>query len=610
MTVLRVDTIAGTGTTFGPLLDGNLEFNSQNYIILPKGSSSQEGVLRTTEDVIGVGGTYYDNLVLAMPFNEATGLTDISSRNRNPGAYGNVAISTIQSKYYGSSAYFDGTGDYLSISDSEDFNFSLNNYWTVECWAYYSGSNDRVYIYFQGDMASNDNRFMMFYGGSTWTIFATEGGSTKFLVSFADTLTANSWFHIAFVRDAQTFYIFKNGSLIGSNTDSDAAPNLSTPIYIGSARDDSTQKYYQGYIQDLRIYKGLAKYTSNFTPPERIAEIGVGFKTGQLRYNTDSNKVELYDGNQWTELQISNVGLGTAGDTGPGARGLFGGGQTLSNTNYIEYVNISSTGNSVYFGDLIEGARNVPGSCASSTRGIWGGGISPVSNPASINTIQYVTISSIGNSQDFGDLTRAHSGLSGCSSSTRGVFMGSADPAGTNVMDYITISSTGDARDFGDLTTSKRYAASCSSSTRGINGGGGNPSNTNIITFITISTLGDAKDFGDLILGRGNFSACSNSNRGLFGGSQGPSVTNIIDFITISTIGNAINFGDLTSARAYSSSCASPTRGVWAGGGPTPVDFNIIDYVTISTQGNAVDFGDLNSVVLGAAGLSNAHGGL
>ena len=115
MTILRTNTIAGIGETFGPLLDGDLEFNSQNYIVLPKGSSNQQGVLRTTEDVIGVGGTYYDNLVLAVSFNEATGFRDVSSRNRNPGAYGNVAISTAQSKYYGSSAYFDGSGDYLSI---------------------------------------------------------------------------------------------------------------------------------------------------------------------------------------------------------------------------------------------------------------------------------------------------------------------------------------------------------------------------------------------------------------------------------------------------------------------------------------------------------------
>jgi len=144
MTVLRVDTIAGIGQTFGPLLDGDLEFNSQNYIVLPKGSSNQQGVLRTTEDVIGVGGTHYDNLVLAMPFNEATGLRDVSSRNRNPGNYGNVAISTAQSKYYGSSAYFDGTDDELRVgyttTTQSDFDFSSYNF-TIESYVYLNVTN-------------------------------------------------------------------------------------------------------------------------------------------------------------------------------------------------------------------------------------------------------------------------------------------------------------------------------------------------------------------------------------------------------------------------------------------------------------------------------------
>ena len=79
MANLRVDTIAGLGQTFGPNFNGDLEFNSQNFIVLPKGSSNQQGVLRTTEDVIGVGGTHYDNLVLALPLNEATQFKDVSS---------------------------------------------------------------------------------------------------------------------------------------------------------------------------------------------------------------------------------------------------------------------------------------------------------------------------------------------------------------------------------------------------------------------------------------------------------------------------------------------------------------------------------------------------
>ncbi len=598
MTILRANTIAGTGTTFGPLLDGNLEFNSQNYIILPKGTSSQEGVLRNTADVVGTGGTYYDNLVLAMPFNAATGLTDVSSRNRNPAAYGNVAISTAQSKYYGSSAYFDGTSNagYLTLDDG---NLGSGDF-TVELWAYLISRNSTYPCFVSNYTTFTTGSFSFFAGHNVnptkYSIFLN--GSPTGIYS-SNNIIYNSWVHLAVVRSGSNITIYVNGTSDGTGTSSATLNGVGSKYWIGASGDTPPNTYLNGYLQDLRIYKGLAKYTANFTPPDRIAEVGVGFKTGQLRYNTDSNKVELYDGNQWTEVQSSRP------DLNGGARGLFGGGQPTQ-TNNIEYVNISSTGNALDFGDLIAGARNVPGSCASSTRGIWGGGIT--TDPASTNTIQYITISSTGNSQDFGDLTREHSGLSGCSSSTRGLFMGSADPAGTNIIDYITISSVGNAVDYGDLLTAKRYAASCSSTTRALNAGGNaGGSSFNTIEFVTISTIGNTQDFGDLSLARGNFTSCSNSTRGIFAGG-GPT-NNIIDFVLIASSGNAIKFGDLTVGRTYLSSCSSTIRGVFAGG-YTPTNQNIIDYITILTQGNAVDFGDLIAPRLTQAGCSNAHGGL
>ena len=80
--------------------------------------------------------------------------------------------------------------------------------------------------------------------------------------------------------------------------------------------------------------------------------------------------------------------------------------------------------------------------------------------PSITNTINYITISTLGNAQDFGDLTSAGYGLSGCSSSTRGVFGGGYSPTITNIIDYISIMSIGNAVDFGDLlSTTARQAA-------------------------------------------------------------------------------------------------------------------------------------------------------
>ena len=320
--------------------------------------------------------------------------------------------------------------------------------------------------------------------------------------------------------------------------------------------------------------------------------------TGAMRFNSDSQKLEYYDGAQW--LQVSTFSPLLNG----GARGVFGGGVAVPiNTNFIEYITISTTGNAIDFGDLTY-SINALGSLSSNTRGIFAGGGSG-SSP-----IDFITISSTGNATDFGvDLPIATGDNSGCSNSTRGLIGGGLTPGASNVINYITISSTGLIADFGDLTLARSYLSACASSTRGIFVGG-----NNTIDFVSISTLGNAIDFGDIrdiTTTGGGIGACSNSTRGVFGGGyNGPVITNTIQYITISTLGNAVNFGFLTQSRRGAGSCASSTRGVWAGGYAGP-DSNTIDYVTILTQGNAVDFGDLiNTARRNIGGLSNGHGGL
>jgi hypothetical protein len=322
---------------------------------------------------------------------------------------------------------------------------------------------------------------------------------------------------------------------------------------------------------------------------------------GSLRYNTDAGKLELYNGTSWVEVLLG----GSVIDPST-IRGVFGGGYaTPTNSNVIDYITITTTGNATDFGDLTV-ARQYLAACSSSSRGVFGGG-----NP-SINTLDYITIATTGNATDFGDLTVTRSFLSACSSSTRGVFGG--DGSVTNIIDYITIATTGNATDFGDLTRSVYGLAACSSSTRGVFGGGFTNTPTfsalNTLDYITIATTGNATDFGDLIVARANLAACSSSTIGVFGGGSG--VTNTIDYITIATTGNATDFGDLTVAREGLAACSSSTRGVFGGGvTPSPLTtFNTIDYITIATTGNATDFGDLTLARRYLSACSNDHGGL
>ena len=286
-------------------------------------------------------------------------------------------------------------------------------------------------------------------------------------------------------------------------------------------------------------------------------------------------------------------------------RGVFMGGRGPSPLYYniIDYVTISTTGNALDFGDLLSTTAYSSG-CASSTRGIFGGGFTP-----NINTIQYLTVSSTGNTFDFGDLTLSRGGLTSCSNSTRGVF-GGGNP-GVKTIDYITISSLGNASYFGDLVFSTIRIGSVSSTTRGIFAGGYvTPTAVNVIQYVTFSTTGNTEDFGDLTANRSELSGCSNSTRGVFGGgrqfSPADAPVSSIDYIETSSLGGSISFGDLITARAYPGAVSTPQRAVWAGGNT----LNVIEYVTISTLSNALDFGDLSVARGFVAGLSDSHGGL
>ena len=333
---------------------------------------------------------------------------------------------------------------------------------------------------------------------------------------------------------------------------------------------------------------------------------------GAIRFNTDSNKVEVWNGSVWGEMQLSTPNLGRGVDTEPGARGLFLGGEAPANISGIDALNIATFGSCFEFGDL-SSARDYTGSAASKTLVATAGGTN------SDNTIDKTIFASEGTSTDYGDLSSGRYGLDACSNGTRGVFIGGfiapSPNAPVNTMDYITITEGGTAQDFGSLRDSKNYMGAVSSNVRGCWAGGtpvGSPFSplTGLIDYITIATTGADQDFGSLVeANRSGVHGASNATKGLFAGGYTPSNTNIIEYIIIATRGNATDYGDLVTLTANpGSGAASPTRAVFAGG--TPSHSTNMDAVNIVTNGNAVDFGDLNESRTCCSGASNAHGGL
>ena len=148
-------------------------------------------------------------------------------------------------------------------------------------------------------------------------------------------------------------------------------------------------------------------------------------------------------------------------DANYGPRGVFAGGYrdaSPGESNDIDYVNISSTGNFTDFGDLQWGRRAV-GCCSNSTRMCMGGGYDNASQEGSYyqDVIGYIATSTTGNATDFGNLTLKRYALSALSNGTRGVWANGQDGQSNpsvykNTIDYITIDTTGNATDFGDTT--------------------------------------------------------------------------------------------------------------------------------------------------------------
>ena len=118
---------------------------------------------------------------------------------------------------------------------------------------------------------------------------------------------------------------------------------------------------------------------------------------GAMRFNSDSQKLEYWNGDVWMQVHTFSPNLDG------GARGLYAMGQTPSVTNVIGYFTIPTAGNATDFGDLTV-ARSDGAGVASPTRGLLVGGENPSDD---FNTIDYVTIATTGNASDFGDLTSA-----------------------------------------------------------------------------------------------------------------------------------------------------------------------------------------------------------
>ena len=504
------------------------------------------------------------------------------------------------------SVYFNGSA-YVTVPTSTDFGLVEGN-WTVECYAYIEqmvGSYGRLW-YLEGSSAADidgvyfSNTHMSMGSTNVWSIGDGTGGEYE----------RNRWMHVAVCHDSTNIRMYINGheAFTSSNNFFNSA---SKKLTLMSTNNGSYGGTGQGYISNFRIVNGTALYTSNFTPPSAPLTNVTNTKLLFCQSATSATAAAVTPNTPVsTSATASSFGPFNS-DKKPGTRGLFGGGQHIhgnSISNVIDYVNISSQGKALDFGDLSSARRWVFGAVASRTRGVWAGGLDPAIN----DTIDFVTIASTGNATDFGNQVDSKATYGAVCNETRGVFGGgnpAASSSKTAGIDYITIASTGNSVNFGNLETATASLCGAAGQVRGLFFGGYTPTVLKTIQFVTISTLGDSQNFGDLARTNGQEGqACANATRGICSGGTGPSPCTDIEYVNIASGGNGNKFGDLTSVSVSTmGAVSSPTRGVISTDDTNQLN---LDMIEIMTEGNSIDFGDLSVARDIGSGCSNGHGGL
>lgn len=222
---------------------------------------------------VGVRGIDEDTklLIHADGANGATSFTDASNIGRTVSGFGNVNVSTSNPKIGTGSALFDGSGDYLSVGNSSDWNFGTGDF-TIDFWEKSSAVTANMYALALG--ISTTNLKFLFNssstcGGSTrgiW-IFWNSSGANRICVGTSGEYIDGEWHHIALVRKSDTMSLYIDGALKGTASVAGVTIDLTTAgsnFYIGT--NTAAGGFWNGNLDEIRISKGIARWDGPFTP--------------------------------------------------------------------------------------------------------------------------------------------------------------------------------------------------------------------------------------------------------------------------------------------------------------------------------------------------------
>ena len=267
-----------------------------------------------------VGGGNDSNCIALYNFNADLNDSSVGGAAHNATGVNGAAVNITQAKFGQGSLYLDGTNQHATISDHADFDWSADNKFTIDTWVYSDGKAGTNYFYNQQTNGDNSLRILFLTNTTIPVMIIREGGNDQSLVSSIP-IVPYKWFHLAFVGDGTNYYIFVNGELGASQAVSKNLLNYTgASIYIGT--EQASGGYWEGYFDEPRITKGIARWTSAFTPPAKPYAIqavdwlvgftrplqGCKFYVASGSENTDTSTLSMkeWNGNGWTTVTITD----------------------------------------------------------------------------------------------------------------------------------------------------------------------------------------------------------------------------------------------------------------------------------------------------------------
>lgn len=185
-------------------------------------------------------------------------------------ANGDAQVDTAQSVFGGASCLLDGTGDYLSVADSSDFDVAAGDF-TIDFRMRFNGATATAQLAGQYNQTGSQIGYLIQWlaTNNLRFVFSTDGTLVTVVVkSFAWTPSADTWYHIAIVRSGNNLYAFVDGVQIGATADVTGVTIFnSTALFEIGKIEDSSLNMFNGWIDEFRFVKGTAVWVANFTPP-------------------------------------------------------------------------------------------------------------------------------------------------------------------------------------------------------------------------------------------------------------------------------------------------------------------------------------------------------